>query len=355
VRLSCLTLLVAALAGPAGPAGAADFLADPKAMCTYLAASGMKAQLEWSQPQPGGPYFCKYVDEFSGNTAVVRGGTAVVDPATGEVTLSVVVQCLGDLTRLEAKQALQKVVADFYGAQGQTVPEPVAGILGARTAEERRLPAYTAAATGPELWDNQRVVGLTLTGKATAASLAQAARGPSAQEKAANSAVKKALGERCRAAIADSGQGASPAALQETATQLSASRYLFQYADPAGGSFTCQACDEADPKVNCGVMGAMLTYTPKGGSPKQLPAEFDRKCVYHLQHELMPGDSGVFIDHALVGRTRVAPAHTDARWVYRLELDGREYRCVIRKSDWSFRLEGRAGDTWRGLVAGTMF
>jgi hypothetical protein len=352
LRLACLTLLVAA---SAGPADAADFLADPRAMCTYLAASGMKAQLEWSQPQPGGPTFCKYSDQFSGNTAVVRGGTASVDPATGEVSLSVVVQCLGDLTRLEAKQALQKVVADFYRAQGQDVPEPVAAILGARTAEERRLPGYSAAATGPELWDNQRVVGLTLTGKATAATLAQVARGPSAQEKAAASAVKKALGERCLAAIAESGQPTQLSALKESATQLSASRYLFQYADASGGSFSCQVCDEADPKVGCGVMGAMLTYTAKGGTPRQLPAEFDRKCVYHLQHELMPEDSGVFIDGALVQRTRVAPAHTDARWVYQLHLDGREYRCVIRKSDWTFRLEGRVGETWRGLVGGTMF
>jgi len=339
----------------AGSAGAADFFSDPKAMCAFLAGAGMKAQLEWSQPQAGGPYFCKYAEQFSGRTAVVRGGSAAVDPKTGEVTLSVVIQALGDLTPFEATDQLKTFVAEFYRAQGLSVPESLTPIIGAKTVEKRTLPSYTAENTGPDLWSQQRALGLSFTSKASAETKAAAARGPSAQEKTATATVKRALGERCKAAIAQSGQPASPTSLKESATQLSASRYLFEYADETGGTFSCQVCDEADRKVNCGTLGVMLTYAPKGGQAQRLPAELDRKCVFYLQHEMMADDSGVFIDHALVERIRVSPAHTDARWVYKLELDGHEYRCVIRKSDWSFRLEARAGQEWRGMTAGIVF
>ena len=339
----------------AGTAGAADFIADPKAMCAFLAGSGMKAQLEWSRPQADGPYFCKYAEQFSGRTATVRGGSAAVDPSTGEVTLTLVIQAFGGQVRVEAAEPLRVLVADFYRAQGQSVPEAVAAIIGSKTAEERKLPAYTAASTAAELWEEQRALGMTFTGRASAATLTAVGRGPSQQEKAATEAVKKALGERCLKAIAESSPASSPAPRPGKATQLSASRYLFEYTDAAGGTYSCQACDEADRKVNCAMLGVLLTHAPKGGSPQSLPAELDRKCVFYLQHELMEGDSGVFIDHARVERTRVTPAHTDARWVYQMVLDGQEYRCVIRKSDWTFRLEGRAGQEWRGLTAGRMF
>ena len=352
MRRVCVMLLAFA---SAGLSGAADFFSDPKAMCAFLASSGMKAQLEWSQPQEGGPYFCKYAEQFSGRTTVVRGGSGAVDPKTGEVTLSLVVQAFGDLTRLEAAEPLKALVAEFYRAQGLSVPEPVTSIMGAKTAEKRTLPTYSAENTTPEMWSQQRALGLSFTSKASAATKAAVARGPSAQEKASTAAVKKLLADRCLAAIAQSGQPASPASLRESATQLSASRYLFEYADGAGGSFSCQVCDEADRKVNCGIMGLMLTYAPKGGQAQRLPAELDRKCVFYLQKEVMADDSGVFIDHALVERIRVSPGHTESRWVYQMDLDGHEYRCVIRKSDWSFRLEGRAGQEWRGLTAGIMF
>jgi hypothetical protein len=351
MRRVCLTVFASAWAGLAG---AADFFSDPKAMCAFLAGAGMKAQLEWSQPQAGGPYFCKYAEQFSGRTAVVRGGSAAVDPKTGEVTLSVVIQALGDLTRFEATDQLKSFVAEFYRAQGLSVPEALTAIIGAKTVEKRTLPTYTVENTEPDLWSQQRALGLSFTSKASAETKAAAARGPSAQEKAATVTVKKALGERCKAAIAQSGQPAAPS-LRESATQLSASRYLFEYADDAGGTFSCQVCDEADRKVNCGTLGLMLTYAPKGGQAQRLPAELDRKCVFYLQHEMMADDSGVFIDHALVERIRVSSTHTDSRWVYKLELDGHEYRCVIRKSDWSFRLEARAGQEWRGMTAGIMF
>jgi hypothetical protein len=348
-------MLLALLPGGAGHAGAADFLADPPALCRFLAVSGMKAQLEWSQPKPGGPYGCQYSDQFSGRTPIVRGGSASVDPTSGEVSLSLVIQALGDVTHLEAVGAFKPVLAAFYEAQGQSAPDAVLAVVGSKTGEKRRLPNGTVEATSIEMWEEQRVLGLSFTGKASAATLAAVRRGPTAQERAATATVKKALGERCLAAIADSGQAAARASLKESATQLSASRYQFQYADPAGGSFSCQVCDEADPKVNCGVMGAMLSYAPKGGEAKALPAELDRKCVFHLQHELMADDSGVFIDQALVARIRVTPAHTDTRWVYRMDLDGKEYRCVIRKSDSSFTVEQHAGRDWHGLVSGIMF
>jgi hypothetical protein len=351
VKAAWLVLLASAWGGPLG---AADFIADPKAMCAFLAASGMKAQLEWSRPQADGPYFCKYAEQFSGGTAVIRGGSAAVDPSTGEVTLSLVVQAFS-MVRVEAAEPLRALVAEFYRAQGQSVPEAVAAIIGAKTAEVRKLPAYTAESTAAELWEEQRALGLSFTGRASAATLAAVGRGPSLQEKAATEAVKKALGERCLRAIAESSPASSPAPRPGKATQLSASRYLFEYTDAAGGTYSCQACDEADRKVNCAMLGVLLTHAPKGESPQSLPAEFDRKCVFYLQHELMEGDSGVFIDHALVERIRVSPAHTEGRWAYQMVLDGQEYRCVIRKSDWSFRLEGRAGAEWRGLTAGRMF
>jgi len=337
-----------------GPAGAADFFEDPRALCAFLAGSGMKAQLEWSQPQPGGPYFCKYADQFSSSTAVVRGGSASIDLQTGEVSLSLVVQAWS-LTRREAADVFVPFVTEFYRAQGQEVPRPIVDLIGAGKGAERRLGSYTATVTPPDLWENQRALGLTFTARATPAALSEVRRGPTAEEKGRTAAVKQKLAERCLAAIADSGQPAQRAALREAATQLSASRYLFEYKDTAGGTFSCQVCDESDPKVNCGIMGATLSYTPEGGAAKTLPAELDRKCVFHLQDKLKPDDDGQFIDHSLVRRIRVSPAHTESRWVYRLDLDGREFRCVIRKSDGSFRLEGRGSGDWTPLAGGVVF
>ena len=61
------------------------------------------------------------------------------------------------------------------------------------------------------------------------------------------------------------------------------------------------------------------------------------------------------VNHDLVKRITINPAHTDTRWVYKMGLDGEEFQCVIRKSDGSFRVERKQGEDWRPLAAGTLF
>jgi hypothetical protein len=165
------------------------------------------------------------------------------------------------------------------------------------------------------------------------------------------------LQQRCTAAIAASGQPANVKALKRTmAVSLGESGFLFQFVDKGGGTFSCQICDDGNPAVHaCGSIGLDLSFRPKDGELTRLPAELDKKCTYFLQKEIKSRASGEFIDHAIVGRIHVTPDHTDKNWVYRMELDGNPYRCVIRKRDGNFRVEKPHGDDWRPIAAGTLF
>jgi hypothetical protein len=173
----------------------------------------------------------------------------------------------------------------------------------------------------------------------------------------APAATKAALQNRCTTAIAASGHPASHMALKQTmAVPLGESGFLFQYTDKDGGAFSCQICDDANPANHaCGSIGLELSYRPKVGEMQRLPAELGKKCTYFLQKESRPPGATPFIDHAMVQRIHVAEEHTDSRWVYNMELDGNPYRCVIRKSDGSFRVEKQTGDDWRPIANGVLF
>lgn len=165
-----------------------------------------------------------------------------------------------------------------------------------------------------------------------------------------------ALHDRCVAAIGASGLPADVKALHETAIPLAESGFLFQFADAAGATFSCQICDDGNPANHaCGSIGLELSWRPKDGEMKRLPAELDRKCIYFLQKEVKPREEALFIDHAIVKRIDVSADHTDTRWVYKMELDGNPFRCVIRKSDGNFRVERQTGDDWRPIAAGVLF
>lgn len=166
---------------------------------------------------------------------------------------------------------------------------------------------------------------------------------------------KAALRARCIQAIDSSGARVGGGKLTESAIDLAESGFLFQFEEPGGGTFFCQICDDTNPKVECGSVGLTLNYRPSGGDSKTLPAELDRKCAWHLHREV--GDrAGLHkIQHALIARIDVAPAHTDTRWVFNMALDGESYRCVVRRSDGSFRVEHQRGDDWRALAGGIFF
>ncbi len=171
--------------------------------------------------------------------------------------------------------------------------------------------------------------------------------------KPAASSVKQILRDRCFAAIEASEVPAKRNTLKESSLELGEGRYMFEFHKPDGGSFFCQICDETNRSLDCGTLGLRLTHRPAGGESKDLPAELDRKCAYFLQKEITSPRRE--IDHELVQRIRITPDHTDTRWVYQMSLDGGEFRCVIRKSDGSFRVERQEGDDWRPMAAGTMF
>jgi hypothetical protein len=169
-------------------------------------------------------------------------------------------------------------------------------------------------------------------------------------------ATQATLHDRCIAAIASSGKPADTKALHETAIPMGESGVLFQFEDTAAGTFSCQVCDDDNPdNQTCATVGLRLTFRPKDGELKDLPAELDKKCAYFLQKESKPPAQGMTIDHAMIKRIQTTPDHTDTRWVYKMELDGKQSRCVIRKSDGDFRVERQQGDSWRPIAAGVMF
>ena len=169
--------------------------------------------------------------------------------------------------------------------------------------------------------------------------------------------TQAALQQRCTAAIAESGQSANMKTLKQTMTvPTGESGFLFQFTAADGGTFTCQICDDGNPANHaCGSIGLELSYRPKDGEMQKLPAELDKKCTYFLQKEIKPRSDTRFIDHAMAARIHVTPDHSDKSWVYQMELDGNPYRCVIRKSDGNFRVEGKKGDEWRPIAGGILF
>ncbi len=172
-------------------------------------------------------------------------------------------------------------------------------------------------------------------------------------KKPAATTVKQTLRERCLTSIEAGEVSSKRAALKETAMDLSSGFYMFEFKQADGGSFFCQLCDETNRSIDCGTLGLRLTYRPAGGEARDLPAELDRKCAYFLQKEMVSPRRE--IDFDMVQRIKITPDHTDNRWVYQMSLDGGEYRCVIRKSDGSFRVERHEADDWRPIAAGTLF
>ena len=167
------------------------------------------------------------------------------------------------------------------------------------------------------------------------------------------SSVKETLRDRCNAAITANDPAVKPHALKETlAMESTAGNYLFELKQADGGRFVCQVCDEKNPAIDCGTLGLRLGHQPAGGDMRDLPAELDRKCAYYLQKELK---RSMTIDRAMVERIRTTEDHTDKSWLFMMNLDANEYRCVVRKSDGNFRVEAKKGDTWRPIAAGILF
>jgi hypothetical protein len=165
---------------------------------------------------------------------------------------------------------------------------------------------------------------------------------------------REPLGKRCLASIAENGTPA--AGLTETmGVAMGGSGWLFQYADPNGATWSCQVCDDTDPAAECGSMGLMLTLKPASGEPHQVPAELERKCVFYLSREIKPRDDDRFIAHEIAARVKATPHHTDTRYAWDLSLDDKAYRCVIRKSDASFRVEQQDGAEWKPIAAGVLW
>ena len=167
------------------------------------------------------------------------------------------------------------------------------------------------------------------------------------------SSVKRSLRARCDAAITANDPSIKPSTLKETiGMESSGGNYLFELKQSDGGRFVCQICDEANPNVDCPTLGLRLGHQPAGGEMHDLPAELDRKCAYFLQKEVTRSPA---VNRAMVQRIRTTPDHTDKSWLYMMNLDDKEYRCVVRKNDGNFRVEAKNGDTWRPIAAGILF
>ena len=179
------------------------------------------------------------------------------------------------------------------------------------------------------------------------------APGAANAQKAEASPVKQVLRGRCLAAIGANDPAVTPNTLKETiGMESGGGHYLFELKQADGARFVCQVCDEANPSVDCGMLGLRLAYQPAGGDTRDLPAELDRKCAYFLQKEVTRSPA---VNHAVSQRIRITPDHTDRNWLYMMTLDEKDYRCVVRKSDGNFRVEAKTGDTWRPIATGVLF
>ena len=174
---------------------------------------------------------------------------------------------------------------------------------------------------------------------------------------AQDAALEEKLRARCLTAIDESGVAPEQGGLDETlVVPAGEGGYLFQWELAGRGTLSCQLCDADNRDYNCASLGLQLSFKPTDADLRDLPAELDRKCVDVLQKDV--GDPGPdrWIDHDVVQRIGVEAGHTETRWVYRMTLDGEEYRCVIRKSDGRWRVERRDGEEWDSLgTAGRFF
>jgi hypothetical protein len=333
---------------------AAEPLEDPKKLCAYFESLGMKAQMHWNKAANGNIWYCQYADEFSSRTTHVRGAQAYIDADEKTVGVGLSIQAIGsNLVRVEVAEKLTDFVQSLYSAHGKPLPAQLPAALKSKTATVVRDGKVDISNSEESLWVSQNVVGLTMKMPATAAQIARLKTEVNPYDTAAMRAMKKQLEGRCDAAIASSGKVMGKASSRQV-TLLSASRFLVQQADK-GGEFSCQVCDEDDPKINCGSMGVLLSYTPKGGTPMNLPAELDRKCIFNLQRNLMDDDAGSFIDHEIVRNITTQRQETDTRIVYTHSYEGSTYRCVIRKSDFSYSLDEQQGAQWVPIAAGVMW
>lgn len=171
----------------------------------------------------------------------------------------------------------------------------------------------------------------------------------------AGAAGQQALRDRCTAAIDASGHAPPARGLEETVIPLGEQGFLFQFSAGDGGTYSCQVCDDDDPAAPCGSMGLQLSFRPADGELVQLPAELERKCKYFLQKEVKPRSDTRSIDHAMVARIQSAGTTTESRIAYAMQLDGGSFRCVIRRSDGSFRVERQEGAEWRPIAAGVLW
>ncbi len=329
-----------------------DFLSDPKALCSYFASLGMKAQFQWGPAPQGDAYMCQYADEFGSSDAFVRGARVSIDPKSMNVSVGLSIQGFS-LVRAEAVDILKEYSNAMYSIHNQSMPNTY---LEAMTSKE----SITIEENGDAFstydsknWDSQRVVGVSWIRQATDNQLTTLTESVSKEESIQRANVLSKLENRCLLAVEKSGTSENISEFKMTSQLLSASRYLVSL-ENQNNSYTCQVCDDTDPNVNCGTMGLMLSYNDKEGNQISLPAELDRKCEFYLQKSVSRL-SNSFIDHGLVKRIKTHEILNDKRYVYTHELGGHSYRCVIRKKDMSFKLERAISDgQWQGVSAGVM-
>ena len=185
-----------------GPALADDFLDQPKALCSYFASLGMKAQFQWGPSPQGGAFLCQYADEFGGNTAFVRGARIYVDPASQTVGMGVSIQGFS-LVRAEAVDTLEAYVAAIYRAQKRTLPAALIDAMDALEEVTLTDGELTVSGTGPKLWEAQRVVGLSWQRAASLAQLATLSHSVTPQE----TARPRTCAERAREPLSEVGGG----------------------------------------------------------------------------------------------------------------------------------------------------
>lgn len=334
-------------------ANAADMLDQPRALCDYFESVGMKTQFRWGPAPQGKAYLCQYADEFGGNTRFVRGARVYVDPESGKAGIGLSLQGF-QLVRGEAIDEMTAFATEFFRARGQPMPAGLAEAIAADADTAQEVDGLALSGYGLATWERQRAVGFSLSRPAGDALLASLKPSVTPDELSREARVREALVARCRQAAGESGKTADAAKLDAAVTPLSASRILVQLTD-GQGAFTCQVCDDADPKVNCGSMGLQLSHKGADGQSLNLPAELERKCVFYLQKEISDATDGSFIDHALVARITTREVPNDKRFVFEHEVDGQQYRCAIRKRDLNFQLEHRTPEGgWRGMTAGIM-